>query len=171
MTEKKKKSGTKKAPHSAPEKRAIRLTEGSAKARRSAARLAAVQVLYQMELNEQTAKDALRDFVNNRLGFEIDGDIFVPADQDLLDDIVKGVVDRRADIDGMILGAMSKPEKTDPLLAAILSAGTWELVGNTKTDAPIIISDYLNVTAAFYEGNEPKLVNAVLDKIAKTVRS
>lgn len=155
-----------------PEKRVIKKTEGSLKARKTAARLAAVQVLYQMRLNNQDAKSAVKEFIDHRVGFNIDGDVFVPADPDLLEEIVMGVQKRWTDIEEIVSAALAAGKKGDveTLLEGILRAGCYELLENGKTDTGIIIHDYLNVTAGFYEGAEPKLVNAILDKIAKTVR-
>ena len=148
---------TKQAPK-APEKREAKKTDGSPKARKTSARLAAVQILYQMRLNNQDAKSAVREFISHRSGFNLDGDVLVP--------------ERWSDIDGMVAAALAAGKKgeVETLLESILRAGAWELLANGEVDTGIIIHDYLNVTAAFYEGPEPKLVNAVLDKIAKTVR-
>jgi N utilization substance protein B len=156
----------------APEKRVVKLKTGSAKAKNMAARLAAVQVLYQMRMNNQDAKSAVQEFIERRIGFELEGDKYVPADQDLLRDIVMGVNDRWADIDGIVSKALADGKKTDieTLLESILRAGTFELMGHGQIDAGIIINDYLNVTNSFYEGNESKIVNAILDKISKKVR-
>jgi len=156
----------------APEKRVIKTTEGSPKAQKTAARLAAVQVLYQMRLNNQEAKSAVREFIDTRVGFELDGDQFVPADPDLLTNIVMGVTDRWTDIDVILSKALADGKKGDveTLLESILRCGIFELMAHAKTDAGIIINDYLNVTTGFYDGKEPKIVNAILDKVAKAVR-
>ena len=87
---------------SAPEKPVVKETAGSAKARKTAARLAAVQVLYQMRLNNQDAKTVVREFREHRIGFALDGDVFVPADFDLLEEIVMGVAERAADIEVIV---------------------------------------------------------------------
>lgn len=146
--------------------------KGSAKARKTAARLAAVQVLYQMKLNNQDAASAVREFVKHRVGAELDGDTLVSADRDMLEEIVLGVQRRWTDIDEIVTGALAAGKKgeVEPLLDAVLRAGTFELLESGQTDTGIIIHDYLNVTAGFYDGAEPKLVNAVLDGIAKNVR-
>ena len=155
-----------------PEKRSAKKNDGSAKARRTSARLAAVQTLYQMRLNNQDAKSAVREFMSHRNGFNLDGDVFVPADEELLEKIVMGVQERWTDIDEIIAAALAAGKKGDveTLLESILRAGAWELLANPSVDTGIIIHDYLNVTVGFYEGPEPKLVNGVLDKIAKSVR-
>lgn len=154
------------------EKRTVKSKEGSATARKIAARLAAVQVLYQMRLNNQEAKAALLEFIDHRVGFNLDGDEFVPADPEMLESIVMGVQSRWTDIEEIVASALAAGKKgeVEALLDAILRCGAWELLENGTTDAGIIINDYMNVTNGFYEGSETKLVNAILDKIAKTVR-
>lgn len=156
----------------APEKRAVKKSEGSAKAKRTSARLAAVQVLYQMRLNNQDAKSAVREYIAHRSGFNIDGDVLVPPDEELLEQIVLGLQERWSDVDDVVAAALSarKGGEVETLLESILRAGAYELLAHGSIDAGIIIHDYLNVTSGFYGGTEPKLVNAVLDKIAKTVR-
>jgi N utilization substance protein B len=146
--------------------------KGSAKARRSAARLAAVQVLYQMRLNHQDAKAALKDFSTHRVGKKIGGEDYVQPEAELLDDIVRGAETRFADIEGIVLKILMDGgrERVEILLDCILRAGVFELLENGKTDTGIIINDYMNVTASFYEGAETRLVNAVLDKAAKAIR-
>lgn len=158
--------------NSAEYKRVIKLTEGSKKARLSAARLASVQVLYQMMLNNQDAKSALRDFINHRVGFDLDGDVFVPADQELLTTIVTGVIDRRSDIDEMIENAMISGGKTgvELLLTCILMCGIYELLEQSDVDTALIITEYLNVTDAFFDKKEIGLINGILDKISKVLR-
>ena len=156
----------------APEKRVIKKNAGSAKAQKTAARLAAVQVLYQMRLNNQEAKSAVSEFIDTRVGFEIDGDKFVPADSGLLTDIVMGVTKRWTDIEVILAKALADGKKGDveTLLESILRCGIFELMEHGKTDTGVIINDYLNVTTGFYDGKEPKIVNAILDKVAKAVR-
>lgn len=156
----------------APEKSVVKKNEGSAKAQKIAARLAAVQVLYQMRLNNQDAKSAVREFMDCRIGFDLDGDLFVPADRELLQKIVMGVTERWTDIETIVSKALADGKKgeVETLLESILRAGTYELLACGDVDAGIIINDYLNVTTGFYEGNESKIVNAILDKVAKSVR-
>lgn len=167
MTEKKK-----RGLGAEPEKRVVKKTAGSPKAQKTAARLAAVQVLYQMRLNNQDAKSALKDFIDTRVGFELDGDRFVPAETELLSEIVNGVVKRWTDIEVIVSKALADGKKgeVETLLESILRAGTYELMAHGSVDAGIIINDYLNVTNGFYDGGEPKIVNAILDKVAKAVR-
>lgn len=168
----KKKPAKKAGLARAPEKRVVKDSAGSPKAQRTAARLAAVQVLYQMRLNNQDAKSAVREFMDRRIGFELDGDRFVPADRELLQKIIMGVAERWTDVDAIVSKTLADGKKgeVETLLESILRAGAYELMACGETDAGIIINDYLNVTNGFYDGNEPKIVNAILDKIAKSVR-
>lgn len=155
------------------EKRSVKPTAGSALAQKTAARLASVQVMYQMRLNNQQAEDAVREFLVHRVGFNLDGDVFVPAEPQLLQDIVLGVNERWADIDAMLTAALAEGgrKEVELILECILRAGIYELLAHGKIDTGIIISDYMNVAVGFYDGKEPKLVNAILDAIGKKVRA
>jgi N utilization substance protein B len=155
-----------------PEKPVISRKKGSAKAKKTAARLAAVQVLYQIRLNNQDADEALKDFLRYRVGYNLDGDVFVPPDEDMLQMIVTAATDRWMEVEEHIAAA-TKSRKSEPevLLSAILRAGVAEMIAQPETDAGIIINDFMNVTNGFYDGDEVKLVNAVLDKVGKVLRA
>lgn len=155
-----------------PEKRAVKDKVGSAIAKRTSARLAATQVIYQMRHNNQDAQSAVEEFIARRIGFELEGDTVVPADKDLLKEIVLGFAAREADVRTLVSAALAQGGKSEveDLLEAILLAGVSEIISNSNTDVGIIINDYLNVTDSFYTGSETKIVNAVLDGIAKKVR-
>jgi N utilization substance protein B len=142
----------------------------SKKARNSAARLAAVQALYQMDSNSQTAASAVREYIDFRLGEPLDGEAMVTGDAPLFSTIVSGASERRADLDHMITASLGRDRPAEPLLHCILLCGAYELLANHDVDAPVIISDYLHVTDAFFEQGEKKLINAVLDKIAVNLR-
>ncbi len=144
--------------------------KGSQKARASAARLASVQALYQMAGNEQTAVSAVREYIDFRLGQPVEGQEMVTPDKELFSKIVSGVEERRGDLDHMIAATLGEKKEVERLLHCILLAGAYELMARPDVDAPVIISDYLHVTDAFYDQGEKKLVNAVLDKIAANVR-
>lgn len=161
---------TKKKAAPIPIKRQIK---GSAKARRNAARLAAVQCVYQMRQNGMTAEQALGDYVNNRMGVEEDGEVFVAADTDLLRIIVTGTEERLSQLTEMLENALdpSKPfNRQEQLIQAILLCGAEELFGHPETDKALILSGYVEVAKAFYEGREPAMVNAALDALAKVLR-
>lgn len=166
MTEKK----TKKNVIVLPVKRTIK---GSAKARRNAARLAAVQCLYQMQQNGMSAEQALGDYVNNRLGLEEDGTVYVAADTEILRSILTGVEERHALLTEMLDKTLTQARALnaqEQILQAVLLCGAEELFAHPETDTAIIISGYVEVAKAFYEGREPAMVNAALDALAKVIR-
>ncbi len=156
-----------KRPKTAPKPRS------SAKARRSAARLAAVQVLYQIAQTGKSAAEALAEFIEFRIGHEVDGATFVAADITLLTAIVRGADAERAHIDELVEAAVRPPlerERLELLLRVILIAGTWELLRNHEMHSAIILAEYVGIATAFYGGAEPGLMNGVLDRIARTLR-
>jgi N utilization substance protein B len=146
---------------------------GSAKARRKAARLAAVQALYQIDLTGNNAESVLGEFIKHRLGHEVDGDVFVAADPQLFADIVRGTSARRPELDRMLencLGSQAALDRMELLLRAILRAGAFEILAHVDVHPRIAISEYVDVGHAFFAGKEPGLVNGVLDRIARTLR-
>lgn len=154
-------------------------SQGSKIARLSAARLAAVQAVYQMKANDQDARSIITEFRTHRLGKPTEGQNMVTPDGNLFTSIVAGVSDREADLKGIIDAtlrgqkegsARNSEVSIEPLLWSILMCGAFELLAHHDTDVPIIISDYLEVTHAFYEGGEAKLVNGVLDRIGHNLR-
>jgi len=145
----------------------------SASARRRAARLHAVQALYNIDRTGQSADSVLGEFVRFRLGEEVDGDRYVDPDRPLFAAIVRGVVEREADLNPIIDGALDKgmtADRLELLLRLILRAGTWELLATPDVAARIVIADYVDLAHAFYEGKEPGITNAVLDRIARVLR-
>ncbi len=147
---------------------------GSAKARRGAARLAAVQVLYQIELLGAEPEAALAEFLQHRLGHEVDGVSYVAADPPLLSAIVRGVSARRADIDGILSAALDARmplDRIELLLRAILRAGAFELLAHGDIHPRIILSEYVEIAHAFYQGREPGVINGVLDHVAHRLRA
>jgi N utilization substance protein B len=147
--------------------------QGSKIARASAARLAAVQAVYQVLSNNQSAESVISEYRLHRLGKPVDGQEFVTPDGVLFEMVVRGVYDRMNALEDMIVAALQKSNKTkpsEPLLMAILLCGAFELLDNQDVDAPVILSDYLNVTHAFYEQGESRLVNAILDSVKSVIR-
>lgn len=147
----------------------------SASARRSAARLAAVQALYQRHMTAIGTEQLLGEFVRFRLGA---GDgleaLAVEPDRALFAAIVRGVARRRREIDRMIetaLGPQWSFERLEVLLRTILRAGVWELLENRQAESRVVISEYLDLTDAFFVGREAGMVNAVLDRIGRIVRA
>jgi transcription antitermination protein NusB len=146
---------------------------GSAKARRKAARLAAVQALYQIDLTKAAVETVVGEFVNHRIGQDIDDVAFVAADPQLFADIVRGTSARKGEVDGLLSAALDPRfplERLETLLRAILRAGGYELFGHVDTAPRILISEYVDVAKAFFAGREPGMVNAVLDNVARVLR-
>ncbi len=166
-----KKRASKKKPPLPPVKRVVK---GSAVARRNAARLAAVQCLYQMQQSKQDAEHVLHDYMLHRYGIEEEGQLFVAADMELLRTLMTGVEERAGMLQTMLEQAFAdgnRPFARQELLVQfILTVGTEELFSHPQTETPLIIHSYVEVAKAFYSDRTPSLVNAVLDKIAKTIR-
>ena len=142
-------------------------------ARHTAARLAAVQALYQIEVTSAAPGNVVEEFSAHRLGKSQDGEAPTKASAALFGEIVRGTSARRQEIDAMINAALGPDRPADRLeliVASILRAGAYELLA--RKDAPVraVISEYMNLAHGFFTGNEPKLVNAVLDRIARTLR-
>lgn len=141
---------------------------------RSAARLAAVQALYQQEMELTPLAPLLHEFHEHRLGATIEGSTYVSAEAPFFDDIVSGVDARRAEIDALIeehLASGWSMARLDKPLRQILRAGTYELLARADIPVGSIINEYLDVTEAFYDKKEKGFVNGLLDKVAKQARS
>ncbi len=141
---------------------------------RGAARLAAVQALYQMDIGRQSLEDTLAQFETHNLGREIEGEQYLPADADFFRQIVRGVIKSQLDIDPTIDNALSDDwpmGRIDATLRAILRAAAFELLRRPDIPAGVVITEYVDVAKAFYEGEIPAMVNAVLDGIAKSARA
>jgi N utilization substance protein B len=142
-------------------------------AERSAARLAAVQALYQMDVAGKGVIDAAAEFEAFWIGREVDGIAFKPSDTGFFRDILAGVVREQRPIDVKIDTALASGwplKRIEAVLRAILRAGTYELLFRKDVPARVVISEYVDVTHSFYGEDEPGLVNAVLDAIAREVR-
>jgi len=141
--------------------------------RRRAARVAAVQALYQMTLNGGDPNDVVAEFVAYRLhGDEARAARRPEADLELFADIVRGVMARQASVDALIGEALDKDRKIgrlEILMQSILRAGTYELLARPDIDTALTISEYVAVADAFFNEREPALVNAVLDRVARTL--
>lgn len=139
---------------------------------RSAARLAAVQALYDMELSGNRIDVVMTAFLTGGVNADLDGEL-VPADSELFKDIMRGVTARQEDLDKMIGSTLSGSRtvvRLEVLMRAILRCGAYELIARGDIDPPLTISEYLSVATSFFSGPEPKFVNGVLDKLAKTIR-
>lgn len=142
--------------------------------RRGAARLAAVQALYQMDIAGTDLNEILAEFESHRLGNEVDGDKYLPAEAAFFRDIVRGVVADQRKLDPAIDQALAKGwplKRVEALLRAVLRAGCYELVSKQDIPARVIVSEYVDVANAFVDRDETGMVNAVLDMLARSTRN
>lgn len=140
---------------------------------RSAARLAAVQALYQKQMEQTKLPKLLDEFHQHRLGREIEDDQYADADVDFFDDIVSGVDARRDEIDGKLTEKLADGwtvARLDKTMLQILRAGTYELMARADITKAVIINEYVDVAKAFFDDREAKFVNGVLDAAAKDFR-
>jgi N utilization substance protein B len=140
---------------------------------RAAARLAAVQALYQHEMEATPLARLLDEFHRHRLGAEIDDDQYAQAETAFFDDVVTGVLARRDEIDALIGGKLAEGwslARLDKTMAQILRAGAFELLARKDVPTGAVISEYVDVAHAFFEAREAKFVNGVLDALAKDAR-
>ncbi|MBH0113618.1 transcription antitermination factor NusB [Novosphingobium sp. YJ-S2-02] len=145
---------------------------GSKKAR-AAARLSAVQALYQYDMEGTPEASLLDEFHRHRLGMEIDDEQFTRAEVPFFNDIVKGVIARRDEIDGLLTGKLATGwslARLDKTMLQILRAGSYELMARADIPTGAAISEYVDVAHAFFNEREAKFVNGVLDAVAKAVR-
>lgn len=145
---------------------------------RSAARLAAVQALYQQHMEGTALARLLDEFHQHRLGRTIDDDDFDEAeyaDADVLffDDVVRGVAARRDEIDGVVAGKLAagwSVTRLDKAMLQVLRAGTYELLARRDIPAAVVINEYVEVAKAFFDDGQAKFVNGILDAVAKDAR-
>jgi transcription antitermination protein NusB len=142
---------------------------------RSAARLAAVQALYQKDMEGTALARLLDEFHQHRLGREIEeGEHYAEAEVDFFDDVVRGVDARREEIDALITGRLAEGwsiRRLDKTMVQVLRAGTYELLARSDVPVGSVISEYVDVAKAFFDDREAKFANGVLDAIAKEVRA
>lgn len=137
---------------------------------RSAARLAAVQALYQQQMEKTPLNRLLDEFHQHRLGAEIEDLQFAEAETAFFDDIVKGVDARRDEIDFLLSAKLAQGwtlARLDRTMLQILRAGTYELLARADVSKATAISEYVDVAKAFFDDREAKFVNGVLDAVAK----
>jgi transcription antitermination protein NusB len=140
---------------------------------RAAARLAAVQALYQQEMEGTATARLLDEFHQHRLGAEIEDVTYNDAEVAFFDDVVRGVLARRDEIDALIqtkLAAGWNLARLDRPLRQVLRAGAYELLARADVPAGAVVSEYVDVADAFYDKRETGFVNGILDAIAKAVR-
>lgn len=141
---------------------------------RSAARLAAVQALYQQEMEGTPLPRLLHEFHEHRLGATIEDARYHEAERDFFDDVVSGADARRGELDALISTHLAEGwslERLDRPMRAILRAGAYELVARGDVPVASVISEYVDVANAFYDKRESGFVNGLLDAIARERRS
>jgi transcription antitermination protein NusB len=141
--------------------------------KRSAARLAAVQALYQMDIAGKGVAEAMAEFEAHWIGREIEGVSFRPAEAAFFRDILAGVIREQTAIDRRVDAALAQGwplKRVEAVLRAVLRAGAYEILFRRDVPARAAISEYVDVTRAFYGEDEPGLVNAVLDAVARETR-
>jgi len=135
--------------------------------------LAAVQALYQVEIGGATPEAVIAEFRAERLGREIDGEDYGDADPAMFDELVKGVMRRRAEIDPLISDSLSKGwslDRIERLARLVLQLGVYELLAKADVPVAVVIDEYVDLTHAFFAGPEPKFVHGVLDRLGKRLR-
>ena len=141
--------------------------------KRGAARLAAVQALYQMDVAGTGVLEIAAEYETYWLGKEIDGATYREADAQWFRAIISGVVSGQTALDPVIHDSLLDDwplSRLDSTLRAILRAGAWELMEKRDVPVAVIVSEYVDIARAFYADDEPKLVNAVLDRVARRTR-
>jgi transcription antitermination protein NusB len=141
--------------------------------RRGAARLAAVQALYQMDLAGTGLNEILAEFESHWLGGEVEGAQYRPAEAAFFRDIVSGVVREQMRLDPQIDAALARGwplRRIEAILRAVLRAGAYELACRSDVPARVVMAEYVDVAAAFVDEEETGMVNAVLDQLAHQLR-
>ena len=141
--------------------------------RRGAARLAAVQALYQMDIAGAGINDVFAEFESHWIGGEVEGEKYLPAEAAFFRDVVSGVVRDQARLDPLIDDALSRGwplKRIEAILRAVLRAGAYELEHRKDVPGRVVISEYVDVANAFVDREETGMVNAVLDQIGRQFR-
>ena len=140
---------------------------------RSAARLAASQALYQMEVAQKGLSDILAEFEAHWIGREIEGDAYNPAEVAFFRDVVSGVLRDQTPIDRGLDETLAKSwplRRIEALMRAILRAAFYELRSRPDVPARVVVTEYVDIAAAFFGPEESGMINAVLDAVAHQVR-
>jgi len=141
--------------------------------KRGAARLAAVQALYQMDMTGIDLNEVIQEFQSHRLSKDIEGSELCEAEAEFFRDLVQGVVREQRRIDPLVdqhLAEGWRLNRVDSILRAILRAGAYEVLMRPDVPSRVVITEYLDLAHAFFEGEEPKVVNGILDKLAREER-
>ena len=142
--------------------------------RRGAARLAAVQALYQMDIAGAGLNDVFAEFESHWLGGEVEGEKYLPAEAAFFRDVVSGVVRDQKELDPLVDEALARGwplKRVDAIIRAVLRAGTYELEHRKDVPARVVVTEYVDVANAFVDREETGMVNAVLDQIARQFRA
>jgi transcription antitermination protein NusB len=142
--------------------------------RRGAARLAAVQALYQMDLAGTGLNEILAEFESHWLGREVEGEQYLPAEAAFFRELVRGVVAEQRRLDPLIDDALQSGwplKRIDTILRAVMRAGAYELAQKHDIPGRVILSEYVDVANAFVDKDETGMVNAVLDQIGRQLRA
>ncbi|KRA83863.1 transcription antitermination factor NusB [Altererythrobacter sp. Root672] len=140
---------------------------------RSAARLAAVQALYQRQMENTPLARLLDEFHQHRLGAEIEEEQYIQAEVEFFDDLVSGAIAREEEIDTLIGSKLAEGwsvQRLDKTMLQILRVGAYELLARADIPTGAAISEYVDVAHAFFDAREAKFVNGVLDAVAKVAR-
>ncbi|MFN3701701.1 MAG: transcription antitermination protein NusB [Alphaproteobacteria bacterium] len=145
----------------------------SQSAQNRSARLLAVQTLYAVYHSGEPVREVAAEILARSESYELEGEKIIPPNKVLYQKIVTGVFERGADIEGIMTANIKNPKENDSevLLKSILMCGIYELLAHHDIDVGIIINDYLDVAHGFYDSAQVKLVNGVLDSVAKILRA
>ena len=142
--------------------------------RRGAARLAAVQSLYQMDIAGAGLNDIFAEFESHWLGGEVEGEKYLPAEAAFFRDVVSGVVRDQTKLDPLVDEALAKGwplKRIDAIIRAVMRAGAYELEHRKDVPARVVVTEYVDVANAFVDREETGMVNAVLDQLARRFRA
>ncbi len=175
MSDASSKSSTGKSGKSGDAKKPVRVADIAKRSSvvRSQARLAAVQALYQMDLAATDLNKLINEFVTERFGAAAEFETVAMADQTLFESIVRGVVTHQMQIDPAVDAQLAtgwRLNRLDATLRAVLRGAMYEILYRKDVPGRVVITEYLDIAKAFFEGDEPKVVNAVLDKLARKHR-
>jgi N utilization substance protein B len=141
---------------------------------RSAARLAAVQALYQMDIAGTPLTDILSEYESHWFGRDVDGENYPEAEAAYFRDNVSGVLREQRTIDPVVDDVLAQGwplRRVETVLRAVLRAGAYELMHRPEVPARVVVSEYVNVASAFLDRDETGMVNAVLDGLARKLRT
>lgn len=142
-------------------------------ARSSAARLSAVQALYQIEMTDSSMDIVLEEFLRHRLSEAVEDVETVKPQSELFSQLVRGTWRRRVEIDEMIAAVLTQSwtlDRLETILRCALELGVYELIARREVPARVVINEYVDLANAFYAGAEPGMVNGILDRLARTIR-